>query len=112
MQGEFHVGQNEMNEMKQKTFDWGAFVVNASPFFLALIIVLGLFRSSPGAVIIALVCPLLMLATLIPIVFCLRRGLAPWQRVITIVLDVVAFGFYGFVSWGVFMTWRIGPLTH
>ena len=102
-----------MNEVKQtQRFDRGAFYVNTAPFMLALIIALGMFRSYPAAVIIALACPLLMLATLIPIALCLRPGLPRRQRVITFVLDLVALGFFGTVSWAAFMLWRIGPLQH
>jgi hypothetical protein len=28
------------------------------------------------------------------------------------VLDLIAFVFFGVVSWGFFMLWRIGPLRH
>jgi hypothetical protein len=88
-----------MNEARQiQRFDWGAFYVNTSPFMLALIVALGMFRSNPAAVITALACPLLMLATLIPMALCLRRGLPRRQRVITFVLDLLAFGFFGTVS--------------
>jgi hypothetical protein len=102
-----------MKETKSdRPFDWGVFFVNTSPFLLALIIALGVFRSVSGAFAIGFVCPLFMLATLIPIVFCLRPGLPTGQRVITIFLDVVALGFFGFMSWSLFMLWRVGPLTH
>jgi hypothetical protein len=53
-----------------------------------------------------------LLATLIPIMLCLRSGLPVRQRVITFVLDLLAFSFFGVVSWGFFMLWRMGPLKH
>jgi len=93
-------------------FDWGAFVVNTAPFLLAAIIGMGMFRSNPGALLLGLASPLLMLATLIPIALCFRPGLGVRQRIITFVLDLVAFNFFGVVSWGFFMLWRIGPLRH
>ncbi len=102
-----------MEEMKSdRPFDWGVFFVNTSPFLLALIIAMGVFRSVSGAFVIAFACPLFMLATLIPIVLCLRPGLATGQRVITVLLDIVALGFFGFMSWSLLMLWRAGPLTH
>ena len=102
-----------MNDRKNSiAFDWGAFFVNTAPFFLAAIIGLGMFRSNSGALLLGLVSPLLMLATLIPIAWCFRPSLGVRQRIITFVLDLMAFVFFGVVSWGFFMLWRMGPLRH
>ncbi len=107
------VGPEMMKELKQaQRFNWGAFYVNTSPFMLALIIALGLFRSNPAAVIIALACPLLMLATFIPLALCFRRGLPRSQRVITFALDLLACGFFATVSWAAFRILKLGPLQH
>lgn len=102
-----------MNDRQNSTaFDWGAFFFNTAPFFLAGVIGLGMFRSNPGALLLGLASPLLMLATLIPIAFCFRPGLGVHQRIITFMLDLIAFIFFGVVSWGFFMLWRMGPLRH
>jgi hypothetical protein len=102
-----------MNDRKNSiAFDWVAFFVNTAPFLLAAIIGLGMFRSNPGVLLLFFASPLIMLATLIPIALCFRPGLGVRQRIITFVLDLIAFVFFGVVSWGFFMLWRIGPLRH
>jgi hypothetical protein len=107
------VNHLNMNDRQNSTaLDWGAFFLNTAPFFLAGVIGLGMFRSKPGALLLGLASPLLMLATLIPIAFCFRPGLGVRQRIITCMLDLIAFIFFGVVSWGFFMLWRMGPLRH
>ena len=110
---QFNVGHKNMNEVKQQSsFDWGLFWMNNAPFILAVIFASNLLFHFAIGPYVLFAAPLLMLATVIPILFCLRRGLCPTQRVLTVVLNIVALGFYGYMTWGLVMLWKIGPLKH
>lgn len=86
--------------------------MNTMPFTLAMIIAGVFIFRLPVGLYLLLAAPPLLVATLIPIMFCLWRGLNPGQRIATFILNLIALGFYGYMTWGLFTLWRIGPLKH
>ena len=102
-----------MIEPKQPVpFHWGKFFLYTSPASLAMVLAGILLSRVAIGLYVVLATPILLLATLAVMAACLRPGSTSTQRNLALFLNALALGFYGFVSWGLFMLWRIGPLKH
>jgi len=70
-----------------------------------------LFRVAIGLYVVPAI-PVLFLCTLVVIAVCLLPGSSATQRNLTIFLNTLALAFYGFVSRGLLMLWKMRPLKH
>ena len=100
-----------MKTTEEIEFDSGVFCADAFPFWVAIILVCGLCFSF-GAFLFTLASPVMILVSMYCLIRVWRKKISKKQKTITVVLDTLALGFYGFMTliWVMFL--RHGPLIN